>query len=87
MIAKAEVGVREVVSQRTRELGIFFIMPLTLTEPIFNDFQEDGFSEETLKLRLTFLCNVLFTQKVKVSPENPFSWKLLKIGSVESAGA
>ena len=44
----AEGGAR--VGQPTCKLGTFFIKTLTLTEPIFNNFQENGFSVETLKL-------------------------------------
>ena len=34
------------VSQSTCKLGTFFNLPLTLTGPIFNNFQENGFSVE-----------------------------------------
>ena len=46
-----QYGGGAMAGQPTGKKRMYFIMSLTLTEPIFNNFQENGASGETLNLK------------------------------------
>ena len=65
-------------------------MALTLTEPIFNNFQWNGASGQTLKLWLFFYVIPVFNKRksesLRVFPEISFNencWKLVELVSRE----